>query len=175
MPRWTASAGGLNSRERVVNSAPLGGRVPQINYNGNVSATKASCRVGRHRSWSNLERERPRQVKTAKTRHTMSTPRNHSQRPTTDGGDWWTSQDVGAPTTPSEVKGETIRRIRRLCIVLVILHAQYFPFPLRQINKIQFVIQYSFFRLSISCFANRKSRKFVRITINIINWKIDNL
>lgn len=96
-----------------------GGSVPQTNYNGQVFPTKASHLTGVHRLWSNLEMDVLCQVKMCKIRHKRKKLRNHLWRPrlwnmsVTDGGEWWTSQDVGTLTTPSGVKGERRRRKRR--------------------------------------------------------------
>lgn len=62
-----------------------------MNYNSHISATKASHQVERYRMWSNLERNGLRQVKTTKI---VSTPKNYSG---TDGGEWWSSQNVATP------------------------------------------------------------------------------
>lgn len=81
-----------------------GERVPRMNYNGHVLATKVIYLVGEHKLWFNPKRDGLRQVKTSKTRHIRSTSRNHSRIPrlwhTTAiyEGEWWI---VGAPTTPS--------------------------------------------------------------------------
>lgn len=83
-----------------------GGSVPQLNNNGHVFATEASHLDG-HRLWSNRVRDGPRQFKTSKTRHLMSTPKNHSRilrlwhTTATDDGEWWTAQHVGPPPNDS--------------------------------------------------------------------------
>lgn len=75
-------------------------------------AIKERNLVGRPQLWTNLVRYGLHRVKNPKTRHMMSTSRDHSQRPrlcyttTTNGGEWWTVLHVGTSTTASGVKGE---------------------------------------------------------------------
>lgn len=73
---------------------------------------KVSHLVGRHQLWSNLEMDGHHQVKMPKSCYMMRTPRNHSWGSKfghpiiADGGEWWTAQHIGAPMTPSGVKGK---------------------------------------------------------------------
>lgn len=93
----------LTRRHLFTQVTGQGGRVPRMNYNGHLFATKLSHRVGEHSLWPYLEKDGLRQGKTCKACRMMSTQRNDSRRPglrhttATDEEEWWTVQYVAGP------------------------------------------------------------------------------